>query len=291
MREEEFRLKKKLVFSVWLNSLITIAEVIGGLVSGSLALLGDSLHNLSDTLSLLASFVAIKIGEKPKNEKYTFGYRRSEIIVAFLNAISVVVISILIFVESMKRLMHPSTVRTTVLLYVSLIGLVANLLSVLLLHEHTRESMNIRSAYLHLVADTLSSILVVIGAVLMKFWKVYWLDPVIAAGITVYMFKEAYEILRESLDVLMEASPDLDFESIKREIEKIDGVRNAHHFHAWRVGEKEIHFECHVEVENMELKDAQKILDEIESRLKRFGVTHVTVQLECNRCHGEMICS
>ncbi|PLV56670.1 cation diffusion facilitator family transporter [Thermotoga sp. SG1] len=284
-------MKKKLVFSVWLNSFITIAEVIGGLVSGSLALLGDSLHNLSDTLSLLASFVAIKIGEKPKNEKYTFGYRRSEIIVAFLNAISVVVISILILVEAIKRLIHPSMVHTMVLLYVSLIGLVANLLSVLLLHEHTKESMNVRSAYLHLIADTLSSILVVIGAVLMKFWRVYWLDPVIAAGITAYMFREAYEILRESLDVLMEASPDLDFENIKREIEKIKGVRNAHHFHAWRVGEKEIHFECHVEVENMELKDAQKIIDEIENRLKKHGITHVTVQLECGRCDEGIVCS
>jgi len=277
---------------VWLNSLITIAEVIGGLMSGSLALLGDSLHNFSDTMSLLASFIAIKIGEKPKNEKYTFGYRRSEIIVAFLNSISVVIISILIVVESVRRLLHPTVVHTTVLLYVSLVGLAANFLSVFLLHEHSRESMNIRSAYLHLIADTLSSILVVAGAVLMKAWEMYWLDPVIAAGITVYMLKEAYELLRESLEVLMEASPNLSFESIKREIEEIEGVKNAHHFHAWRVGEKEIHFECHVEVvENMELKDAQRIIDEIEARLREYGVTHVTVQLECDRCQGRMICS
>lgn len=284
-------MKKKLLFSIWLNAIITLSEVAGGLISGSLALLGDSLHNFSDTMSLLGSFIAMKISEKPKNKKYTFGYRRSEIIVAFLNSVSIFVVSTLVVIEAVKRLGNPATVHTSVLLLVSSIGLAANFFSVILLHTHSKESMNVRSAYLHLIADTLSSILVVLGAVFMRVWKIYWLDPVLAFVIALYMFKEAYEIVKESLEILMEASPNLDFEKIKEEIEKIEGVRNAHHFHAWRVGEKEIHFECHVEVENMELKDAQKILDEIESRLKRFGVTHVTVQLECNRCHGEMICS
>ncbi|PLV59257.1 cation diffusion facilitator family transporter [Thermotoga sp. KOL6] len=283
-------MEKRLVFSIYLNLLITIAEVIGGLISGSLALLGDSLHNFSDTMSLLASFIAMKVGEKSKNEKYTFGYKRTEIIVAFLNAISVVVISILIFVESAKRIVQGNVVNTTVLLYVSTVGLAANLLSVLLLHTHSKESLNVRSAYLHLIADTLSSVLVVLGAVLMKTWRIYWLDPILALGIAIYMSKEAYEILKETVEILMEASPNLDFKKIKEEIEKIEGVKNAHHFHAWRVGEKELHFECHVEVNNMELKDAQRIIDDIENLMKKYNVTHVTVQLECGRCDGKMIC-
>lgn len=284
-------MKKKLLFSIWLNAIITLFEVAGGLISGSLALLGDSLHNFSDTMSLLGSFIAMKISEKPKNKKYTFGYRRSEIIVAFLNSVSIFVVSTLVVIEAVKRLVNPATVHTSVLLLVSSIGLAANFFSVILLHTHSKESMNVRSAYLHLIADTLSSILVVLGAVFMRVWKIYWLDPVLAFVIALYMFKEAYEIVKESLEILMEASPNLDFEKIKEEIEKIEGVRNAHHFHAWRVGEKEIHFECHVEVDNMELKDAQKIIDEIEKRLKKYGITHTTVQLECERCSKEMICS
>ena len=284
-------MKKKLLFSIWLNAIITLSEVAGGLISGSLALLGDSLHNFSDTMSLLGSFIAMKISEKPKNKKYTFGYRRSEIIVAFLNSVSIFVVSTLVVIEAVKRLVNPATVHTSVLLLVSSIGLTANFFSVILLHTHSKESMNVRSAYLHLIADTLSSILVVLGAVFMRVWKIYWLDPVLAFVIALYMFKEAYEIVKESLEILMEASPNLDFEKIKEEIEKIEGVRNAHHFHAWRVGEKEIHFECHVEVDNMELKDAQKIIDEIEKRLKKYGITHTTVQLECERCSKEMICS
>lgn len=210
---------------------------------------------------------------------------------AFLNSVSIFVVSTLVVIEAVKRLVNPATVHTSVLLLVSSIGLTANFFSVILLHTHSKESMNVRSTYLHLIADTLSSILVVLGAVFMRVWKIYWLDPVLAFVIALYMFKEAYEIVKESFEILMEASPNLDFEKIKEEIEKIEGVRNAHHFHAWRVGEKEIHFECHVEVDNMELKDAQKIIDEIEKRLKKYGITHTTVQLECERCSKEMICS
>lgn len=213
-------MKKKLLFSIWLNAIITLSEVAGGLISGSLALLGDSLHNFSDTMSLLGSFIAMKISEKPKNKKYTFGYRRSEIIVAFLNSVSIFVVSTLVVIEAVKRLGNPATVHTSVLLLVSSIGLTANFFSVILLHTHSKESMNVRSAYLHLIADTLSSILVVLGAVFMRVWKIYWLDPVLAFVIALYMFKEAYEIVKESLEILMEASPNLDFEKIKEEIEK-----------------------------------------------------------------------
>ncbi|MDK2783753.1 MAG: cobalt-zinc-cadmium efflux system protein [Thermococcaceae archaeon] len=277
-------LKGRMLFSFVLNITITLAEVIGGILSGSLALLSDSLHNFSDSMSILVSYLAIKIGERERNEKYTFGYKRAEILVAFVNSAVLVGVALFLLVEAYKRFKNPEPINGPLMLGVALIGLFANLISVLLLHEHAHESMNVRSAYLHLLSDTLSSVAVVTGGIAIIKWNILWIDPLITVLISLYILRESYEILKESVEVLMEASPNLNFEEIKREIESIPVVKNAHHFHAWRVGEKEVHFECHVEVNDMPLSEAQKLIDDIAERLKRFGITHVTVQLEAGRC-------
>lgn len=276
-----------MLFSFVLNITITLAEVIGGILSGSLALLSDSLHNFSDSMSILASYLAIKIGERERNEKYTFGYKRAEILVAFVNSAVLVGVALFLLVEAYKRFKNPEPIDGPLMLGVALIGLLANLISVLLLHEHAHESMNVRSAYLHLLSDTLSSVAVVIGGIAIIKWNILWIDPLITVLISLYILREGYAILKESVEVLMEASPNLNFEEIKREIESIPGVKNAHHFHAWRVGEKEIHFECHVEVNDMPLSEAQKLIDDIAERLKSFGITHVTIQLEAGRCEDK----
>ncbi|ACS90748.1 MULTISPECIES: cation diffusion facilitator family transporter [Thermococcus] len=278
--------KGRILFSFALNIIITIAEVVGGLLSGSLALLSDSLHNFGDSMSLLASYFAIRIGERKANEKYTFGYRRVEILVAFMNSAVLVGVSLLLLVEAYRRFKNPEPIDGPLMLGVALIGLFANLFSVLLLHEHAH-GLNVRSAYLHLLTDTLSSVAVVAGGIAIMKWNILWIDPLVTVFISLYILREAYEILRESIEVLMEASPELDLEAVKREIEAIPGVKNAHHFHAWRIGEDEVHFECHVEVDDMPLGEAQRIIDEIEERLRKFGITHVTVQLEVDRCDGK----
>ncbi|WP_297476608.1 cation diffusion facilitator family transporter [Thermococcus sp.] len=282
-------LKGRMVISVILNLTITVAEVIGGILSGSLALLSDSLHNFSDSMSLLASYFAIRIGERKANEKYTFGYKRAEILVAFINSAILVGVSLFLLVEAYRRFKNPEPIDGPLMLGVALIGLAANLFSVLLLHSHAHESMNVRSAYLHLMSDTLSSVAVVIGGILIIKWNVTWVDPLVTVLISLYILREGYEILRESVEVLMEASPELDLEAIKEEIEAIPGVKNAHHFHAWRIGEKEIHFECHVEVDDMPISEAQWIIDRVGEALKKYGITHVTVQLEVNRCASKNV--
>ena len=283
-------LRRKLVFSVVLNITITIAEIIGGILSGSLALLSDSFHNFSDSMSLLGSYIALKISERKPNEKYTFGYKRAEILVAFVNSAVLVGISFFLLVEAYRRFKNPQPIDTAIMLPVAVVGLVANLLSVLLLHDHAH-GLNIRSAYLHLLSDTLSSVAVIIGGLLIRFYGVGWVDPLVTVFISLYILREAYVVLRESVEVLMEASPKLDFEAIKAELESIPGVKNAHHFHAWRISEREIHFECHLSVEDMLLSEAQRIIDEAEKRLKKFGITHVTVQLEVDRCASkDLVC-
>ncbi|MCD6523431.1 MAG: cation transporter [Thermococcus sp.] len=280
--------KGRLLFSFALNIVITLAEIVGGLLSGSLALLSDSVHNFSDSMSLLASYFAIKIGERKANEKYTFGYKRAEILVAFINSAVLVGVSLLLLVEAYRRYRNPEPIDGPLMLGVALIGLFANLLSVLLLHSHAH-GLNVRSAYLHLLSDTLSSVAVVAGGIAIIKWNVLWVDPLITVLIALYILREAYEILRESIEVLMEASPELDLRAIKAELESIPRVKNAHHFHAWRVGEDEVHFECHLDVEDMPLSEAQKIIDEAEKRLRKFGITHITVQLEVDRCRGKNI--
>ncbi|WP_297468452.1 cation diffusion facilitator family transporter [Thermococcus sp.] len=282
-------LKGRMAFSIVLNLVITIAEVIGGIFSGSLALLSDSLHNFSDSMSLLASYFAIKIGERKANEKYTFGYKRAEVLVAFINSAVLVGVSLFLLVEAYRRFKNPEPIDGPLMLGVALIGLTANLLSVLLLHGHAHESMNIRSAYLHLMSDTLSSVAVVIGGILIIKWNITWVDPLVTVLISLYILWKGYEILKESVEVLMEASPELDLGAIKVEIESIPGVKNAHHFHAWRIGEREIHFECHVEVDDMPISEAQWIIDRVEEALRKYGITHVTVQLEADRCASKNI--
>ncbi|MFA4700312.1 cation diffusion facilitator family transporter [Pyrococcus kukulkanii] len=282
-------LERKMMASALLNFAITGAEIVGGILSGSLALLSDSLHNFSDAMSILASYIALKIGQRKKNEKFTFGYRRAEILVAFINSSVLVGVSLFLIVEAYRRFLAPRTIEVKVMLPVATVGLVANIFSVLLLHEHSHESMNIRSAYLHLLSDTLSSVAVVLGGLLMLKYNVSWVDPLVTVGIALYILREAYYILKESVEVLMEASPGLDFEEIKRRIEKIPGVKNAHHFHAWRIGEDEVHFECHVSVEDMPISRGQEIIDRIKEILREYGVKHVTVQLEVDRCKNEGI--
>jgi len=284
-------IKQKMLFSIFLNSLITIAELFGGVISGSLALLSDSLHNFSDVMSLIASYIAMRISGREGNERYTFGYKRAEILIAFINSSVLIGVSLFLIFESYKRFKEPSSIHSELMIAFASFALFGNLLSVLILRRGAEESINVRSAYLHLLGDSLSSIAVIFGGFLIMKFNFLWADPLMTVLISAYIMKESSEILRESVEVLMEASPDIDFREIKGELEKIPEIRNAHHFHAWRVGEKEIHFECHVEVEDRLLSEIQSIIDEIERRLKKYGITHVTVQIECERCEEKELIS
>jgi len=278
------KVRLKLLLSVVLNAIITIAEVIGGILSGSLALLGDSLHNFNDTMAIGISYIALRIGERERNEKYTFGYKRAEILGAFINSVILVSVGIFLIYEAYRRFLVPSPINSVLMLIVAFIGLFANLFTATLLHSHSHESMNVKSAYLHIIGDTVSSVAVILGGFAILWWGVVWIDPLISVLISTYIIYGGFKILKESVDILMESAPNIDFQTLKREIESIDGVENAHHFHAWRVGEKDILMECHVDVEDMPVSQAQGIIDEIERRARRYGITHITVQVECGRC-------
>lgn len=279
---------KKIFWVTLLNGIITITEILGGIFSGSLALLSDSMHNLSDTVAILLSYVANRIGKRPKDSKRTFGYKRVEILAAFINSTALLVISVWLLFKAYDRFKHPETIDSTLMLIVASIGLVANFISVYLLEKDSHDNMNIKSSYLHLISDTVSSIGVILGGIAIKLWGITWIDPIITVLISLYILKETWHILKKSIDIFLQSSPNLDYDSIKRDIEKIDGVLNIHHTHGWMMDDKTIFFETHIEFNDMMLSEIETIYAKIEHILEHhYGVSHVTIQPETNRCESK----
>jgi cobalt-zinc-cadmium efflux system protein len=275
----------KIFWVVLLNAVITIAEFIGGLLSGSLALLSDAAHNLSDTSALALSYFANRIAQRPKDSQKTYGYKRAEILAAFINSSVLIAISLVLITEAVKRLRAPEMIDSNLMITVAVIGLLANLLSVILLEKDSRNNLNIKSSYLHLISDTVSSVGVITGGFIIKYFGIIWVDPVITFLISLYIIKKTWIVIRKTVDILMQSSAKLDYGKIKADIENISGVKNIHHVHSWLSDEKTIYFEAHIEMENMQLCDAEDIYTEIEQYLIRnHGINHVTLQAEVNKC-------
>ena len=213
--------KKNLLISVLLNATITIAEFIGGLLSNSLALLSDAVHNLSDTLAIIISYIAMIIGKKDSTTKNTFGYKRIEILAALFNAVVLIVISVYLFYEAYQRFLNPEPIKSTLMFIVAIIGFLGNIISVLLLHRDSSHNLNIRAAYLHLIGDTLSSVGVIIGSILIYYRNITWIDPVLTILIGLVIIKATWGIIKETIEILMQASPaGLDLIEIRKELEK-----------------------------------------------------------------------
>lgn len=283
----EDRREKNLVIVILLNLFIFISELLGGIFSRSLSLLSDSFHNLSDTLSIVISLIAIRFSKKDNSYKFTFGGKRAEILASLFNSIFLFIVSFILIRESVIRLIYPQIVKTDLMLIIAIIGLILNGVSVLLLKEFSKDSMNIKSSYLHLLMDTLSSVAVVIGGVLMMIFKIYWIDPILTLLITLYILKEGLEIFINSIKILMEGTPkDIDLDKLKNDIEKIDGVMNLHHIHIWQIDEKKYLFEGHIKLKNdVVLSKADDIRKSIEDLLSsKFNISHSTIQIEYNGC-------
>jgi len=284
--------QKRLLASALLNLLITCVEIIGGLLSNSLALISDALHNLGDTTAIFIAYIAQIISRKEKNQKKTFGYKRVEILAALLNAVVLVIIVIFLFLEAARRIRNPEPIKGSFMLLVSAIGFGANLLSVFLLKNHAGHSINIRAAYLHLIGDTLSSVMVIFAAIIIYYTNLYWIDSVITLLIGLYLLKETWVIIREALDILMQGTPaGLDLRQVKTSLESIEGIDNIHHVHAWNLTDSEIHFECHVDLsDDVRISETEQIRQAIHSiLLNNFNIRHVTVQFEYNCCVDKSI--
>ncbi|WP_456402103.1 cation diffusion facilitator family transporter [Hydrogenimonas sp.] len=278
--------RRNLALAVVLNIVITAAQLVGGVISGSLALLSDALHNFSDVMSLLISWFANRIATREADAKSTFGYRRAEILAALFNASALVGIGIYIVYEAIGRMMHPESIDSLWVIWLGVLGVLVNGGSIWLLHADARGNVNIKAAYLHLLGDVLTSVAVVVGGVLIHFWQIFWIDPLISIGIAIYLVYASAGLIRETVGVLMQFAPEtVDIGRIAEEVRRVHGIENIHHIHLWRLGEHEIFLEAHVDFSsNIRLKEATQKIAEIEKLLnERFGITHVTLQPEYRR--------
>lgn len=281
--------RNKLFLVMILNFIITIAEIIGGIISGSLSLISDALHNFSDGISVIITYITLKLREKKSSSKFTFGYKRAEILAALINSSTLIGISLYLFYQVYLRLTSPPKIEGKIMIWVAAVGLVANLLSTLLLYKDSHKSINIKSSYLHLLTDALSSIGVILGAVAIIVWDLYIIDPIITIIIAIYVIKESFDILKTSIHILMQGAPsNIDLEQLKKIIvESNPKIKDIHHIHMWLLNDQEIHLEAHIDVEDLKVSECNKMVQDLKNTFKNsFGITHTTLQFENGACVG-----
>jgi cobalt-zinc-cadmium efflux system protein len=274
---------KKLLISILLNIGITVAQIIGGFVSGSLSLLSDALHNFTDVISLIVSYFAAKLSKKKASNNKTFGYKRAEILAAFINASTLIVIAILLIIEAVKRFQNPETIESNLVIWLSLLAIIFNGLSVLLLRKDSQTNINIKSAYLHLLTDMLASVAVLIGGLLMKYYQIFWIDSVLTFLIGLYLIWVGYALLKTSTKMLMLFTPShINVEDVVKRVNSLKHIKKLHHVHIWNLNDDELHLEAHLDLDkDITITQFDAILQQIEQLLHdEFDINHVNIQPE-----------
>jgi cobalt-zinc-cadmium efflux system protein len=272
----------RLGITIFLNVIITLGELIGGILSGSMALITDAAHNFSDVLSLIISYVANRMAKRKPTAQQTYGYRRSEIIAAFANSVTLIVIALFIFYEAINRLANPVEIKGDWVIILAGASILLNGISVLLIKRDASHNMNMRSAFLHLFSDMLTSVGVLIGGLIIKFYSWYYADAIFSILIASYLLYLSWAIFRDSLRILMQFAPkNIDIESICKEISAITGITNIHHVHAWQLDDHKLIFEAHIDLEaDISISHFENKLTAIKQILLKHGIDHSNIQPE-----------
>jgi len=279
---------KKLGVTIILNISITLAQYIGGLLTGSLALMSDAAHNFSDVIALIVSWIADKLSKTDYSAQRTYGLRRAEIIAAVINVSTIIFISLSIFFEAIKRLNEPTVVSGITVMILAGVSIIVNGLSVLIVKDDAKENLNMKSAYLHLLSDMLTSVAVLIVGIIMYYYEIYWLDSVVSIAIAVFLFASSIKMLFDTVKVLMQFVPDhINIEDIANALRKNKLIDGVHHMHVWQLTDNEIHMSTHIDVSrNISLVETRQLNDSINQLLvKRFKINHTTLQLEYKSDH------
>ena len=277
---------KNLFWTIVLNVIITLSQIVGGIISGSLALLSDAMHNFSDVLALVIAYVANRMAARPNDVRRTFGYKRAEILAALFNASVLIGIAVFLIVEASHKFYHPEPINSVWVIGLGALSIVLNTASVLLIKEDSHESMNVKAAYLHLLTDVMTSIAVVLGGVLMYYFGIVWIDPLISALIAFYLIWASFGLVKESSVILMEFTPEgIDVNHIVDSIEAEPEIENVHHIHIWKLDDHQINLEAHLDFcEDVTLSVSNAVIDRIEKKLHdTFEIEHTTFQCEYNR--------
>jgi cobalt-zinc-cadmium efflux system protein len=271
--------------------------VVAGVRAHSLALLSEAGHNLSDLLALLLSLAAVYLQSRPPSSTKTYGYHRAGVLAALVNAVSLVAVSVFIFYEAFRRLQHPRPVQASLMMWVAAVGVVMNGVIALLLYRfagRTGGDVNIRSALLHEVGDTLSTAAVIAGGWAILVTGNYWIDSALSFGIGVLILWSGFGIVRETLNILLEGTPrGMKLERVESAIRTIDGVNDVHDLHVWSIGSETRALSCHIAIADIPPSISERILRDVKECLRRdFRIDHTTIQFEhivCEVAHGCVI--
>ncbi len=283
----------RLLATLALNLLIPAVQVAGGLLANSVALISDAAHNFSDFTAVLIAYFAYRIGKRGASLANTFGYRRAEVLAALINVMILGLASVFIISEAVGRFLHPAPVSGTLVMWIAGVGVAGNGLSAWLLHRDAAHSLNVRGAFLHMMGDLLTSVVVLINGAVLIFRPWYWLDPVLSVLIVVFILKNCWTILKEAAPILMNATPkDLNIVNIQKMIEAMPEVRGVHYIHAWKVSSVSTAFSAHVVVDDRPLSETESLNRRIRGELlDRFGIDHAVIQFETVACgEGGVLC-
>ena len=275
--------KKTLYVTLFLTLFFALMELFGGLFSNSLSLVGDSFHMFSDVLALGASMVAIYFEAKKPTEKFTYGFLRLEVVVAFLNGIILMLIAAGMIYESVIRFFNPREIDFGSMFFIALVGLIFNIVITWILFSSTKKenNINIKSAMLHFLGDLLNSVGVIISSIIIYFTNFVYIDIIMSVVISVIIFTGGYKISKEAFFILMEAVPsEVDLNMLRNELLNIDGIKNIHELHVWTNDNEEISFTAHILLDNYEKHNNYRIINEIKQKLAVYDIFHMTVQIE-----------
>ena len=291
--------ERRFILSIAITSLILLAEVIGGIWTGSLALLSDSAHVFMDIFALALSFVALRLSALPPDNRHTYGYHRLEVLAALVNGISLALISVGILWEAVQRFREPAAIRSTEMLVIAVIGLLANLAVAFILgshthskgeHDHSVEDLNVHSAFLHVVGDAVSSIGVILAAIIIGFTGWEWVDPLVSIFIGILIAFSAYRVTRKSLHILIEGVPEgVSLAQVEHAMREVIGVLDVHDLHVWSICSGHVALSAHVTLDDFESSHAGLRTQIKTALLTRFGIEHTTLQFESEICEPQTV--
>ncbi len=288
-------IEKRFIISLALTTAILLAEVIGGLWTGSLALLSDAAHVFMDIFALGLSYIALRLSALPPDDRHTYGFHRLEVLAALANGVTLAGVALGIFVEAYRRFLEPEPVKSIELLIIATIGLVVNLVVAFVLrghnHEHAQEDINVHSAFLHVVGDAVSSFGVIVAAIII--WRTGWMvvDPIVSVLIGLLIIASSWRVTRASLHILIEGTPDgFNLADVARSMTGAPGVVDLHDLHVWSLCSGHVALSAHVIIADQSLGQAQAVMGELKQRLRAgFGIEHTTIQFECVSCEQDTV--
>ncbi|MBR3676372.1 MAG: cation transporter [Alphaproteobacteria bacterium] len=269
-----------LIFSFVINMLLSVAEIVGGIVSGSVSLIGDALHNTSDAFSILIAVIAFKIGNKKASAKYTYGFKRAEIIGGFVNLILLFISGCYLLVEGIERLINPQQIDGLLIIWISVLALIIDALTAKISHHDAHHNSNMKMVFIHNLADAFGSIGVIISGLCIMWFDLYRVDGIVALLIAFYMIFQSVVSFPQIVNILMNAAPDnIDIEQVKNSLLAIKNIKNVHHLHLWCISEHNVAIECHIESDNNDI-----IVEATQLLKDKFGITHCNFQVENKSC-------